>query len=86
MLLLLLLLLLLWHSSRYWSTSDGIGGIYLGWHTLLCMAQSMVPGQQQAAWTDLHQLPLNASDGYAFMGPIGQLTRTQALWWVATRP
>jgi hypothetical protein len=49
------------------------------------MARSMIPGQQEAAWNALLAMPLDKSDGYAMLGSIGQMSRTHALWWVATR-
>lgn len=71
---------------RFWSWSDQGGGAVLGWRVLLAMAQSMLPGQQAAAWDALKALPLDASEGFALCGTIGRLTRTAAKWWVATRP
>eukprot|EP00775_Hariotina_reticulata_P009166 gene9166-9333_t len=65
---------------------DTSSGPSLGWRVLLTMAQSMVPGQQAAAWNSLAALPMDADGGYALSGPIGRLTRTAAKWWIATRP
>jgi predicted component of type VI protein secretion system len=67
-------------------TADECSGPSLGWRVLLTMAQSMVPGQQTAAWNSLAALPMDADSGYALTGPIGRLTRTAAKWWIATRP
>jgi len=67
-------------------SSRGCSGPSLGWRVLLTMAQSMVPGQQTAAWNSLAALPVDADSGYALTGPIGRLTRTAAKWWIATRP
>ena len=78
--------LLLCVSCRYWSWNDQGGGAVLGWRVLLAMAQSMIPGQQAAAWDALKALPIDASDGFALCGTIGRLTRTAAKWWIATRP
>jgi hypothetical protein len=50
------------------------------------MAQSMVPGQQVAAWNALFAMPINAENGYALSGEMVRLTRTSARWWIATRP
>jgi len=61
-------------------------GPSLGWRVLLTMAQSMVPGQQTAAWNALMALPVDGDGGYALSGTIGRLTRTAAKWWIATRP
>jgi len=73
-------------TNRFWSWADQGGGGVLGWRVLLTMAQSMVPGQQTAAWNALVALPLDQSDGFALCGTIGRLTRTAAKWWIATRP
>lgn len=72
-------------TNRWWSWSDQGGGAVLGWRVLLAMAQSMVPGQQAAAWDALNALPIDGSEGFALCGTIGRLTRTAAKWWVATR-
>lgn len=72
--------------TRFWSLNDQVGGALLSWRVLLTMAQSMLPGQQAAAWEALKALPIDASDGFALCGVIGRLTRTAAKWWVATRP